>query len=234
MLTGEGKGCAGSAGYGVSGRVRGLLLGIGLLCSLWALASSLGLNREFFEKVASKYGPEARLRVEAWNDLIQQSKGLGEMDKLKAVNRFFNEMNFVSDLIHWGEDDYWATPVEFLGTDGGDCEDFSIAKYFTLRELDVPDERMRLMYVKALKLNQAHMVLTYVKTPDAEPLILDNLNGEILKASLRQDLLPVYSFNGDGLWLAKERGRGHLVGKASRLGTWMDLNNRMKTAVNIP
>ncbi|HET19999.1 MAG TPA: sulfate adenylyltransferase, partial [Chromatiales bacterium] len=70
----------------------------------------------------------------------------------------------------------------------------------------------------ALQLNAAHMVLTYYPEPSAEPLVLDNLVPDIRLASRRQDLVPVYSFNGDGLWLAKERGLGRFVGKADRLG----------------
>ena len=103
-------------------------------------------------------------------------------------------MRFVSDDQHWGRADYWATPVEFLATGAGDCEDFSLAKYFTLKALGVPLERMRLTYAKAVKLNQAHMVVAYFATPDAEPLILDNLISDIKPASQRTDLVPVYSF----------------------------------------
>ncbi|MBI4206399.1 MAG: transglutaminase-like cysteine peptidase [Betaproteobacteria bacterium] len=109
----------------------------------------------------------------------------------------------MDDIIHWGKEDYWATPIEFLSTNAGDCEDFSIAKYFTLRALGVPDDRLRLTYVKELvQYNQAHMVVAYFPSPDAEPLVLDNINKTIQPASARSDLLPVYSFNGSNLWLA--------------------------------
>ncbi|WP_197479414.1 transglutaminase-like cysteine peptidase, partial [Oleiphilus sp. HI0132] len=81
----------------------------------------------------------------------------------------------------------WATPLEFLATNAGDCEDFSIAKYFTLREMGIPDDMIKITYVKALELNQAHMVLAYYPTPDAEPLILDNLINEIKPAGQRTD-----------------------------------------------
>jgi len=119
--------------------------------------------------------------------------------------------------------------VEMLSTNGGDCEDFSIAKYFTLLELGVPDERLRITYVKALELNQAHMVLAYYETPESEPLILDNLINKIRSASQRSDLLPVYSFNGNNLWMSKERGQGRaIVGGSQRINLWRDLNIRMK------
>ena len=92
----------------------------------------------------------------------------------------------------------------------------------------MPLEKLSLTYVKALKLNQAHMVVTYYATPDAEPLVLDNLVPDIRAAGRRKDLLPVYSFNGESLWLAKERGRGRLVGDSSRLSLWTDLIERME------
>ena len=114
-----------------------------------------------------------------------------------------------------------------LATNGGDCEDFSIAKYFTLREMGVPEERMRLTYVKALQLDQAHMVLTYYPSPDAEPLVLDNLDTSILPSSQRTDLLPVYSFNGNGLWLAKREGNDERVGHSERLSRWQEVIARV-------
>ena len=151
-----------------------------------------------------------------------------EKEKLALVNSFINQTRFVDDITHWGKQDYWATPVELLATNGGDCEDFSIAKYFTLREMGVPDERMRITYVKSLKLNQAHMVLTYYPSPDSDPLVLDNLINDVKPASNRSDLLPIYSFNAQDLWLAKERGRGRLVGSSDRISMWLDLLGRIE------
>ena len=61
-------------------------------------------------------------------------------------------MRFIDDIIHWNKVDYWATPIEFLASHGGDCEDFAIAKYFTLIQLGIPEEQLTLTYVKALRL----------------------------------------------------------------------------------
>jgi len=140
---------------------------------------------------------------------------------------------FKSDREHWGKEDYWATPIEFLSTNGGDCEDYSIAKYFTLRALGVSDEKLQITYVKEIRVyNEAHMVLAFFQNPDAEPEILDNINKSLQEASSRTDLVPVYSFNGSGLWLAKEQtGRGQSVGSADRIGHWKDLQGRMKSAI---
>lgn len=174
-----------------------------------------------------KYGLEARERLLAWQQFVRDNNGGTDLQKLEKVNNFFNTINFVSDVIHWQQVDYWATPIEFLASDGGDCEDFAVAKYFTLKMLGVAESKMNITYVKAWKLNQAHMVITYYETANAVPLVLDNLVTTIDPATKRTDLLPVFSFNGAGLWLAKERGRGNLIGKSDRLKLWNDLLARM-------
>jgi predicted transglutaminase-like cysteine proteinase len=185
-------------------------------------------------QLAQQFGAVARERLTGWRSMMSNPKNrsLPERQKLELVNDYMNRTRFVSDREHWGKEDYWATPIEFLSTNGGDCEDFSIAKYFTLRALGVPDEKLQITYVKEIKVyNEAHMVLAYFATADAEPVILDNINKSIQPASTRTDLVPVYSFNGSGLWLAKEQtGRGQSVGSSDRIGHWKDLQTRMRGA----
>jgi len=190
--------------------------------------AAIDLSDSIIQKFEQKYGPEPADDVRQWRELLQVSKGLSEWEKLVAVNNFFNrKIKFVDDISHWNKKDYWATPFEFIGTGAGDCEDFSIAKYFSLLELGIPDDKLRMTYVKALVYNQAHMVVTYFSEPGAIPLVLDNINPAIEPADKRKDLLPVYSFNGAGLWLAKERGLGKKAGSADRISLWTDLNNKM-------
>lgn len=88
-----------------------------------------------------------------------------------------------------------------------------ISKYFTLRALGVADEHLCLTYVKAVKQDVAHMALNYFETPESVPLVLDNYNPYILRADKRPDLIPIYSFNADSLFLAKSArfGRGLTV-----------------------
>jgi len=186
------------------------------------------LSERVLQEAQARYGTPARERLLAWQRLIREGRHGSERDRLELVNRFFNRMHFIDDAVHWQQEDYWATPLEFLASGGGDCEDFSIAKYFTLRALGVKEDRLCLTYVKAVRLNRAHMVLTYYPRPGAEPLILDNLVATIEPASGRSDLLPVYSFNGTGLWLARQRGRGRRVGASDRLGRWQELLARMQ------
>lgn len=187
-----------------------------------------GLSSELLQKVEVKYGKEARGRLVAWDDLIRSDRNSTDRDKLKKVNQFFNSrIRFAADLAIWGVEDYWATPVEFLSKGAGDCEDFAIAKYFTLKAMGVPDEKLKITYVKALQYNIHHMVLTYYAEPEAEPLILDNIVDSINPASKRADLAPVFSFNGSGLWLAKQRGQGKMTGSPNRIRLWQDLLKKM-------
>lgn len=212
-----------------------LLLALFLLTNgpLWVLSqsASIHLDPRVVSSAERKFGAAARERLEQWQRLMDSSRGKSETAKLTLVNDFFNQVPFVSDFDHWGKSDYWATPVEMLATNGGDCEDFSIGKYFTLLSLGVPIDKLKITYVKTRDpnpINQAHMVLTYYSSQDAIPLVLDNLIPEIKPASQRQDLTPVYSFNGAGLWLARERGEGKRVqGGSNNIGLWRDLLARM-------
>lgn len=201
------------------------------LFMLAASSTSFALNTQeqrWVEAVRKTYGDRAARRVETWRKELSQYRSLSERDKLTKVNSFFNQLNFVNDDRLWGKNDYWATPLEFLGSNAGDCEDFTIAKYFSLLELGVSDKKLRLVYVKAITLNQFHMVLAYYSTPSAEPILLDNIDPEIKRASKRRDLLPIYSFNGKNLWLMKSK-KGQLAGKSSRLSLWNDLRARERS-----
>jgi len=171
--------------------------------------------------------PDTQARVDQWKSLIDSGSQWSDIEKLTSVNDFVNQFNFVDDIDHWKQEDYWATPLQTLVTKGGDCEDFAIAKYFTLSAMGLDENKMRLTYVKALTINKAHMVVSYFEQPNAEPLVLDNLNRNIVLASQRQDLVPVYSFNGTGLWLAKrDRSQQH-IDDSSRISLWQDLLHHM-------
>ncbi|VVO05361.1 cysteine protease LapG [Pseudomonas fluorescens] len=172
-------------------------------------------------------GP-AKGRIEAWNQMLQSEIAQPEREQLGAVNSFFNQqLSFQDDPGIWRQIDYWATPVESLIKGAGDCEDYALAKYFSLRNLGVPSEKLRITYVKALTRNQAHMVLTYYATPTAEPLVLDNLIGEIRPASQRKDLLAVYAFNAEGLYLPGANG-GKRSSDSKKLSRWQDVLKKMR------
>lgn len=210
-----------------------------LLCLTVGLA--LALDRAAQEEVLrfahAQYGGQAAERVKGWFALMHAAGQAGEKEKLKLVNDYFNRIPNVSDDAHWASADYWATPLELIGTHGGDCEDFALAKYFTLRELGVPDERLRLTYVRAFlpatREMQTHMVLAYHPVPQAAPLILDNLVNTISPATERKDLAPTYSFNGAKLWAAKRRGGGR-IGEAEPASLWELLRAHMPLGAHAP
>lgn len=207
-----------------------ILLLTSLLFTLPGMAR-LNISEELLVSIEAQYNRFARKRVESWRELVEDpaNHALSEKEKLELVNTFFNSnVLFLNDIDLWKKNDYWATPLEMLSIGAGDCEDYSIAKYFTLKELGVDEDKLRITYVKATQIGQAHMVLTYFETKRSVPLVLDNLIIAIKPASQRGDLIPVYSFNGTGLWLAKSRGEGQRVGEASKLSLWNDLEKRMR------
>lgn len=169
------------------------------------------IDKTIISKVEKKYGTFAKNRVNSLVKLMNSLKNAPENQKLLKVNNFFNQVRYQSDFKTWGEKDYWATRMEFLGKDRGDCEDYATAKYFTLKQLGVSESKMYLSYVTATKQKVAHMVLTYFKTKKSIPLVLDNYDKRILPATKRPDLIPIYSFNAQALYLAKQQGLGKQV-----------------------
>ena len=186
---------------------------------------STSVSPRLIEIYSRRFGPEARARLAAWKRDAAERKRSPALERalLSDVNSLLNRVAFVDDVVHWREVDYWATPAESVSSNGADCEDFSIAKYFMLKELGVPIARLRLTYVKSLRLNQAHMVLAYYAYPDAEPLVLDNLEDTVRPASQRSDLVPVYSFNDEEVWV-ELRGR---AGSPQQLRNWRALTERL-------
>ncbi|WP_405278086.1 transglutaminase-like cysteine peptidase [Cobetia sp. Ld8] len=201
----------------------------------WALmlltVSSVLARDTEAERIIEVYGLQGWVRVQQWEQLLVDLEGQSTRRQLMEVNDFFNRMHFSDDVRVWGEEDYWATPLEFLGAGAGDCDDFAMAKYLTLRELGVPEDRLRLHYVKALSLNQFHMVVTYQGANTRNPDVLDNLNSSILPASERTDLLPIYSFNGSALWMSKRLEGGQRISDSRGLSSLSDWQKRRAQGV---
>ena len=163
------------------------------------------VDKESLDAITKKYKMFAKKRFYYLQQTLERAKDLSDREKLEAVNQFYNEVRYASDMKVYNKKDYWATPSEFLGKDMGDCEDYVIAKYFALRYLNIPSEKLFFTYVKSTKFKEAHMVLTYYETPHSEPLILDNNNRRIFPASKRKDLIPIYNFNGESLKKSKQK-----------------------------
>jgi len=217
---------------------RGLIAAM-LVLSLWAGSAAIAGLTDFSENLLAyvnrRFSPDAVKRLQVWKRLLNDMRGAeavgarasdprAESLTMRKTNDFFNQVPYANDQIAWGREDYWATPVEMLGLFAGDCEDYSIAKYLSLKELGVPIERLRITYVQAKSVNEAHMVLAYYPTPDAEPWIMDNLIKELRPASQRPDLEPVFSFNDDDVWTANGTSR---KGGASQVRLWRELLEKL-------
>jgi len=193
-----------------------------------------GLDFNKFSSLAKlRYGEEAYKNVLELQELISSLQLAPETEKLKKINNFFNQkINFAEDIDLWGQSDYWATPLESLGRQAGDCEDYAIAKYTFLKILNVSNDKLRLTYVRAEITNQdrkvvvAHMVLSYYATPQSEPLILDSLMPEIKPSSSRPDLTPIFSFNDKGLWVGTSSKPKS--DSTSHLSRWRDVLTRIQ------
>jgi predicted transglutaminase-like cysteine proteinase/thiol-disulfide isomerase/thioredoxin len=168
-----------------------------------ALASAPARTDRLAAFVQKQYGQSGASTYAEWRQMVDGAADVATREKLARTNDYFNRIiRVASDQSTWGKPKYWATLGEVLGKKAGDSEDFAIAKYFTLLALDIPAERLRMVYVKSRdgKPNPMHMVLAYFETPDQEPLLLDNRQPDIQPASLRPDLKPIYSFNNAGAW----------------------------------
>jgi predicted transglutaminase-like cysteine proteinase len=203
------------------------LIAAGLALAFLAVSA---LDAPRLLKTAHRLGPEAVWRTQLLVNEMRQEAQASDLSKLEAMNSFFNRnVVYEDDQVIWGRMDYWTSPIELLNRGVGDCEDYALAKYFTLIAMGIPPAKMRMVYVRA-ELGGAvlaHMVLAYYPAPNAEPLILDNLISELRPASRRTDLAPVFSFNAQGLWQGV--GLSSAGDPVARLSKWRDVLARAKS-----
>ncbi|TQV86069.1 sulfate adenylyltransferase [Exilibacterium tricleocarpae] len=179
---------------------------------------------------ANPCGDNNANHLAAWQHLLadlQSNAALSELQKVTAINDFFNRVCWISDTVHWAREDYWATPVEMLSSNGGDCEDFSIGKYFSLKAAGIPQTKLRITYTITPNSAQGHMVLFYYPLPGADPFVLDNIDKRLLRASNRADLTPVYSFNDTSLRLESAAESTRIYGNVTDLTLWTAVTERM-------
>jgi len=169
------------------------------------------IGKRCLENLESEYGVLAKRRVLALVDVMNEVRDMDDLTKMEKVNEFFNQTPYKYDKKTWGVSDYWATRMEFIGKGKGDCEDFVIAKYFTLKELGISSSKLCMLYAKSTRYNTSHMVLAYYETPESTPLILDNHNFKILPADVRSDIVPIHQFTEDELYNAKEAYIGKVL-----------------------
>ncbi len=141
-----------------------------------------------------------------WAALQKRAQGLSKLEQLRLVNSFWNKWKYIEDPKNYGVSDYWAIPAQFIQR-SGDCEDYAIAKYFTLRELGFDPSQMRIIVVQDAVRRLAHAVLSV--NIDGEAYILDNLSNIVLPHKRLRNYQPQYSVNESGLW-------GHMKTKGQK------------------
>ena len=212
-----------------SPRRRVIIIVIGSLLSwAIVLLPIVVFGHEYF-RTGTEFGSEYLPRFQKWSGVLQRHraelvttgrpcsdgpericagpKWLAFLDSLETdvlseqliqVNRNVNETQYIEDVANWGEGDYWAAPAEFFAK-GGDCEDYAIAKYFSLRELGVPAEQLKIVVLHDQQRRQTHAVLAV--TWEDRTLVLDNLRNRIVPWRELHHYLPIYSLNERSAWL---------------------------------
>lgn len=166
-------------------------------------------TEELYQYLADTYGIDVAKRARYLQKMILVDETATEQTMISDVNSFFNQVQWISDTLHWGKKDYWQTPLETLIEFKGDCEDIAIAKYTLLRVMGVPDRKLSLVY--SFTNGMPHMILAYYESFDSNPYILDSLNATLLRGDERQDIVPVYEFNSTTVWLTDKHF--HKLGK---------------------
>lgn len=146
-------------------------------------------------------GGSSDAAIQKWKKDLAPLQGLPLTQMADEVNDLMNKIRYIGDKKNWGKSDYWATPVEFLNY-GGDCEDFAIAKYVSLRALGVPDQAMRIAIVKDLQKGIAHAIL--IVYTENGPMVLDNQIKQMTEASDIGHYKPIFSINRSAWWLHNE------------------------------
>ncbi|MDD2790031.1 MAG: transglutaminase-like cysteine peptidase [Sulfurimonas sp.] len=177
------------------------------------------------DSIENKYGHIAKNRVVDYENNIQVIKTQNSSIQLSKTNFYLNQLLPQYDDIVQKQEDYWATPKEFLITGYGDCEDYAIIKYFTLINLGFDEKNLFITVVKEKFRGGTHMVLSYFQTKDDSPLVLDNLSFKILSLKQRKDLEADMFINSTGVYKYKNT---KLVKIASKYAPYEELLKKVE------
>ena len=158
---------------------------------------AMARDRKAFDDCAAEASLCTTPILKHWRGILASAARLKREDRIKAVNDFFNRWPYKQDRELYGVSEYWATPREFM-TRSGDCEDFSIVKYFALRELGFEKEELRVVILMDRIRGIGHAVLAIYIENDI--LILDSLSNLILPHSRYKHYVPQYSMNETTRW----------------------------------
>lgn len=140
----------------------------------------------------------SKCKWDEWNQFLHSIKHESRREKVQHVNQFINQYSYIIDPINWGMKDYWATPLEF-NRKNGDCEDYAIAKYLSLKALGIPKEDMRIVILEDDNLELLHAVLA-VYHPNGDVDILDNQIPQTMPHQAIHHYRPIYSINESFWW----------------------------------
>ncbi len=165
--------------------------------SMKGLTQWLNVQKRHYKNNILKSGSKLNSGM-TWDALKKKVEGKDPLTQIKIVNSFWNQWPYKQDPRAYKSPDYWATPAEFKKI-SGDCEDYAIAKYFTLRSFGFPMEKMRIVVVKDTILRLAHAILAvYI---DGDVYILDNLSRNVLSHGRIRNYVPQYSVNEKNRWM---------------------------------
>jgi len=150
------------------------------------------------KRIVCPRGAERQCYMQSWHDLLRFLKDKPANIQLREINARMNKAPYITDIVNWGVPDYWETLKEFFKKDG-DCEDYAIAKYMSLKELGFDPDSMRIVVVQDTNLDVAHAIL--VVFYKGSRLILDNQIPFVVKEKAVLHYRPFYSINEHAWWL---------------------------------
>jgi predicted transglutaminase-like cysteine proteinase len=163
-------------------------------------------NKDYIH-IQNKAGKIAKNRAQDYQKTIASLKKMPKSKQLAKVNFYLNQLLPQYDDVIQKQEDYWATPKEFLMTGFGDCEDYVIIKYFSLLKLGFDKDKLFFTTVDEKYIGGYHMVLSYFEKEGESPLILDNLSFRILKLETREDLDADVFINADGVYKMNKKNK---------------------------
>lgn len=161
------------------------------------MLSRYAAEAQTLEDVCGK-PPHTPCKLKEWKDFLISIRDEPLLEKLRQVNRFLNKYPYIDDVVNWGFDNYWETPYEFQRK-SGNCKDYAIAKFMSLRAIGVPNDMMRIVVLKDLNLGGIiHAIL--VVSDDEKSYILDNQIKQVVTTDKVYHYVPIYSINEEHWW----------------------------------
>ena len=192
-------------------------------------SKSITLENKDVQKIKDSPNEKAiTIRLVKYLNLKKKVKDFPILKKLSHVNAFYNKILPINDSTKYNVDDHWSTPKEFLINGRGDCEDYAIAKYFTLLEAGVSKDKLFLAVVQVKNATNYHMILLYIENKKSMPLVLDNLSFKVVPFNIRKKLEAKFIFNEKEAFLLKNK-KIHKRVKINwgKVDKWQDLLNRV-------